>query len=88
MRVGLVLDPAKPGELPTKEFMNKVSESNPQYTGWPIWLDSRGFNEKGHRPYVLNGAWQALIVHLGEGGRRSILIFNALTQRANSTCNG
>ena len=67
MRVGLVLDPAKPGELPTKEFMNKVSASNPQYTGWPIWLDSRGFNEKGHRPYVSNGAWQALIVHLGEG---------------------
>ena len=33
MRVGLVLDPPKPRELPTKEFMNKVSASNPQYTG-------------------------------------------------------
>ena len=66
MRVGLVLDPAKPDELPTKEFLNKVSASNPQYTGWPIWLDSRAAAYEGHRPYVLGEAWQALIVALDE----------------------
>ena len=66
MRVGLVLDP-RPGELPTKEFMNIVSASNPQYTGWPMWLDSRGFTKKEHRAYVSDGVWQALIVHLDGG---------------------
>ena len=67
MRVGLVLDPAKPDELPTKEFLNKVSASNPQYTGWPIWFDSRAFAKEDHRPYVSDEAWQALIVALDEG---------------------
>ena len=64
MRVGLVLDPVKPDELPTNEFMNKVSASNPQYTGWPVWLDSRNFMRTEHGPYVWEGAWQALIVDL------------------------
>ena len=67
MRVGLVLDPAESDELPTEEFMNKVSASNPRYTGWPMWLDSRGFNKTEHHAYVLDGMWQALIIDL-EGG--------------------
>ena len=67
MRVGLVLDPARPGELPTTEFMNKVAVSNPQYTGWPVWLDSRDADREEHRTYVLDGVWQALIVNLGDG---------------------
>lgn len=64
MRVALVLDPAKPDELPTTEFMNKVSASNPQYTGWPIWLDSRTFIAIADRPKVSDGVWQALIIQL------------------------
>ena len=64
MRVGLVLDPAKPGKLPTEEFLNNVLASNPQYTGWPIWLDSRAAANEGHHPYVSGKAWQALIVAL------------------------
>ena len=67
MRVGLVLDPARLGEMPTKEFMNKISASNPQYTGWPAWLDSRDFAMEEHRAYVLDGIWQALIVQLDGG---------------------
>ena len=64
MRVGLVLDPPKPDELPTEEFLNRVFASNPQYTGWPIWLDSRAAANEAHRPYVLGEAWQALIIRL------------------------
>ena len=56
MRVGLVLDPAKPEQLPTKEFMNVISASNPHYTGLPVWLDSRDFVEIADRLYVLDGA--------------------------------
>ena len=66
MRVGLVLDPSKPNENPTKEFLNKVLAGNPQYTGWPIWLDSRNFIKNDARPYVSDGAWQTLIVSLDE----------------------
>ena len=56
MRVGLVLDPAKSDELPTREFMNKVSASNPEYTGWPAWLDSRSFAREADRAHVTDGA--------------------------------
>ena len=67
MRVGLVLDPPKTDELPTREFLTKVFASNPQYTGWPIWHANQGFIKKDDRPYVSDDeAWQALIVLLDE----------------------
>ena len=72
MRVGLVLDPSKPGEVPTKEFMNKISASNPHYSGWPTWQDSRDFARETHRPYVLDGIWQALIVQLDRGWSKHV----------------
>jgi hypothetical protein len=67
MRVGLVLDPSRPEELPTQEFLSKVAASNPNLTGWPMWLDSRNFTDAEFRPYVKDGLWQATINHL-EGG--------------------
>ena len=67
MCVALVLDPAKPGEIPTQEFMNKIAASNPQYTGWPIWLDTRQFREADDRAYVSNQAWQSLAISLDGG---------------------
>jgi hypothetical protein len=67
MRVGLVLDPRREASLPTQEFMNSIGAANPQYTGWPVWLDSRGFHEALDRPRVIDGAWQALIFDLNGG---------------------
>lgn len=67
MRVGLAFDPARPDALPTQEFLNKVAASNPNYTGWPAWLDSRGFTEKADRPYVSDRLWEALIIDLDGG---------------------
>ena len=64
MRVGLVLDPPKPENRPTQDFMNKVSACNPQYTGWPVWLDTRDFRDPANRARLLDGVWQALIVDL------------------------
>ncbi|MGB8898855.1 MAG: hypothetical protein WCC90_06245 [Methylocella sp.] len=40
---------------------------NPQYTGWPVWLDSRGFVDQAAHPHVIDRAWQAFIVSLKEG---------------------
>ncbi len=67
MHVGLAFDPARPDALPTQEFLNKVSSSNPNYTGWPVWLDSRRFTEKRDHPYVTEGLWEALIFDLDAG---------------------
>lgn len=67
MHVGLAFDPARPEALPTQEFLNKVSSSNPNYTGWPVWLDSRGFTDREDRPYVSEGMWEAIIFDLDGG---------------------
>ena len=67
MHVGLVLDPEMTGALPTTTFMNTVAGANPQYTGWPVWLDSRGFHQKADRPRLVDNTWQTLIVDLDGG---------------------
>ena len=41
--------------------------SNPNYTGWPVWLDSRNFGDLTARPYVVTEAWEALIASFGSG---------------------
>lgn len=66
MRVGLAIRPPNPNGLPTHEFMNKIAASNPQYTGWPVWLDSRDFYQEKDRAVVVDGAWEALIVDLND----------------------
>jgi hypothetical protein len=54
------------GELPRRladrEFLNLISSSNPDYTGWPVWLDSRTFSNERNRPQVRQDGWEALIV--------------------------
>jgi hypothetical protein len=60
--VALVVEPSRRDALPDAEFLNRVSAANPQYTGWPIWLDSRTFQEPAHRPRVVERAWETLIV--------------------------
>jgi hypothetical protein len=57
------------GQIPlhaaNREFLNLLEASNPNYTGWPVWLDSRGFTDSSARPYVFQSAWEAFIVSLG-----------------------
>lgn len=59
------------GDVPphgaNREFLNLLDSSNPDYTGWPVWLDSRGFKDQTARPYVVNGMWEALVVSVGTG---------------------
>lgn len=53
------------GDLPhyylNKQFIDKVLSTNPSYTGWPIWVDSRQFSDSTNRPIVVEGAWQCFI---------------------------
>ena len=50
-----------------REFLNLLESNNPNYTGWPMWLNSRNFTERNSHPYVFNDAWEALIVILDPG---------------------
>lgn len=49
-----------------QEFLNLLNANNPDYTGWPIWLDSQLLGES-HQPYVINGVWEALLVAVDSG---------------------
>jgi len=63
--VALLLIGDVPGHSTNREFLNLLDASNPNYTGWPVWLDSRGFNDNGAHPYVANGVWEEIIVNIG-----------------------
>jgi hypothetical protein len=63
-QVGLVVDPTHDDRLPDQTFFRTIASSNPQYTGWPIWLDSSGFRDQNAAPIVKDKAWEALIVSL------------------------
>jgi Putative DNA-binding domain len=65
--VALIVDPAKSDAICDKAFLNAVMGVNPQYIGWPVWLDSRGFVDQAAHPHVIDKAWQAFIVSLKEG---------------------
>lgn len=65
--VGLVFDPEKPSEVPKRSFLEQLSTANLNYTGWPVWLDSRSFHEEKDLPVVRGPFWEALIVDLGGG---------------------
>jgi len=64
------------GEVPKHptniEFLNLIDASNPRYSGWPVWIDSRGFREKVSKPFVANGVWEALIPIFDQAWRDSI----------------
>jgi hypothetical protein len=65
--IGLVIDPPRRNVRPDQVFMSTIASSNPNYTAWPIWLDSRTRREPLDRPSVVDGAWQALIASVIKG---------------------
>jgi hypothetical protein len=56
----LIIQGEVPHHAPNQEFLTLLSSSNPKYSGWSVWLDSRRFGESAH-PRVMNGVWEALI---------------------------
>ncbi|MEA5480491.1 RNA-binding domain-containing protein [Pseudanabaena galeata UHCC 0370] len=61
--VGLILKGTVPRHRPNDEFLNLLRSSNPNYTGWPVWLDSRPLGGD-YSPYVIDGGWEALLISL------------------------
>jgi hypothetical protein len=67
-KIALVVDPQKSGMLPDRDFLNTALSANPELTGWPIWLDSRGFSDRDAAPRVRDDAWETLILSLEDDG--------------------
>jgi hypothetical protein len=70
--VALVIDPPRSDARPDKKFLSTFGAAKPNYTGWPVWLDSSGFVEHAARPVVVDRAWQSLIISLGETWSRHV----------------
>ncbi len=79
--VALCFDPAGENDVADEAFLSAVASSNPRYTGWPVWLDSRGFRSSADHPYVLDNGWEALIVSAGDGWLSSHFDFMRLEPR-------
>jgi hypothetical protein len=64
--VALFLIGQVPPHSANREFLNLLDASNPRYTGWPVWLDTRRAADESARPYIFQGGWEAF-VSLGSG---------------------
>jgi hypothetical protein len=67
MDIALVISPPRNNVRPNQAFLSTVASSNPNYTGWPIWIDSRNSGTTLNRPAVVDGAWQALVFSVMRG---------------------
>ncbi len=58
---GAIVVPAVADRQANLPFLNTVMSSNPSYTGFPAWVDSRSFSNPDERPYVIDDGWEAVI---------------------------
>ncbi|WP_156948709.1 helix-turn-helix domain-containing protein [Bradyrhizobium sp. WSM1417] len=65
--VALVIEPAHPAAKPDQTFINTIASSNPNYTGWPVWHDTRAASDARNRPKVTGGCLEALIFSIVTG---------------------
>ncbi|MEY9199437.1 hypothetical protein ABIA16_004616 [Sinorhizobium fredii] len=63
----LLIDPPLPDDFSAQKFFNVISSANPNYTGWPVWLDSRSFQREEDRPILVDKIWEASIIELNGG---------------------
>ncbi|MCW8057895.1 AlbA family DNA-binding domain-containing protein [Agrobacterium tumefaciens] len=62
----LKFDPPLPDDSSAKEFLRTIASANPQYTGWPVWLDSSNFHKHEDRPVLIKKVWESVIIDIGE----------------------
>lgn len=70
--VALVIQGDVPEYKANTDFLNLIDASNPRYSGWPVWIDSRKFGDTTSKPFVVNGVWEAIIPIIGAMWRDSI----------------
>lgn len=66
----LKFDPPLPQDSPARDFLRIIGAANPQYTGWPVWLDSGGFRDDSAKPVLVDKVWEAAVIDIGEGWNR------------------
>ncbi|MGI8481268.1 MAG: ATP-binding protein [Chthoniobacterales bacterium] len=79
--VALHIEGALSGYQPNSKFLELLRNSNPDLTGWPIWLDSSPFADPAARPYVFDDKWEAFIYDVpqdtfGHWGELDFMIFD------------
>jgi hypothetical protein len=60
----LIINGQVPRQKTSREFLGQLGASNPQYTGWPVWLNSEGFSDPNSKPYFYKNGWEEFIVSL------------------------
>jgi hypothetical protein len=70
--VALVVDPPRAEAVSDKQLRDSFAAANPNYTGWPVWLDSRGFTDRASYPRVVDKGWEALIISLQKGWSKHV----------------
>ena len=71
---GLHIVGSVPIHVADSSFLNLLDSSNPDYTGWPVWLINNRSMEQDARPFVFDGAWEELLVN-AVGGRSDHIDF-------------
>ncbi|WP_454644528.1 hypothetical protein [Bradyrhizobium liaoningense] len=61
--VALVITPPHLDEVPDRDFQSLIGSSNPQYTGWPVWMDTRFMAHAADREKYIDNAIESLVVH-------------------------
>lgn len=62
LEIGTMLVGSFDEKKPDRNFLDITLSSNPSYTGWPIWVDSRNFHDQKLRPFIFEGCWEAVLI--------------------------
>lgn len=63
----MIIDPPQPNALADQQFGAVIGASNPQLTGWPVWLDARTSGQVENRPTIKNNVLEYLVLSSVEG---------------------
>lgn len=62
-------------------FLNLINAANPRYSGWPVWIDSRGLYKADGTPdeeavpYTFEGGYEAFIYDVDDAASRKHIDF-------------
>jgi hypothetical protein len=76
--VAAVVDPPLDGKAPTRKLYDQLVGSNPKYTQWPSWPDTRMFSDDYAHPKPRAGGWESLVVSVGSSLPWDFLLFSRL----------
>lgn len=68
------------GEIPeysaNQQFLSLLEASNPQYSGWPVWMISRAFRDEKMNPYTFEGVWEEFMCEVGSPSLAHYVVFD------------